>query len=255
MTLLFKYHRAVQGLKRHSHLAYRALFAALLSFLFLGYSSLAQSGNSAGGHASAPRATASIHPATGSVIPRTGSVAPPTAAHSGSGSASSSNPQHSHPPHNPGRPNPQYYAGGVAYYPYYVPMPYADDGTNGNADANDDAQYQGGPTVFDRRGLGADSYVPVGDPGPDSALQASNDVPPQPASDASSDSQDPTTLVFKDGHQLEVDNYAIVGQTLYDMTPGHPRKIALSDLDLPATQKQNDNQGVAFQLPASLLGN
>jgi hypothetical protein len=56
-------------------------------------------------------------------------------------------------------------------------------------------------------------------------------------------------LVFKDGHALEVDNYAIVSQTLYDLTPGHARKIALADLDLPATEKQNDDRGVTFQLP------
>ena len=55
--------------------------------------------------------------------------------------------------------------------------------------------------------------------------------------------------MFKDGHQIEVDNYAIVSQTLYDLTRGHPRKIALADLDLPATQKQNDDHGVSFQLP------
>jgi hypothetical protein len=56
-------------------------------------------------------------------------------------------------------------------------------------------------------------------------------------------------LVFKDGRKLEVGNYAIVGATLFDLTPGHTRKVALADLDLEATRQQNDDRGVAFQLP------
>jgi hypothetical protein len=68
-------------------------------------------------------------------------------------------------------------------------------------------------------------------------------------------SQHPTTLVFKDGHQIEVGNYAIVSQTLYDLTPGRPRRIALADLDLSATEKQNDDHGVVFQLPPSAQAN
>jgi len=62
-------------------------------------------------------------------------------------------------------------------------------------------------------------------------------------------------LIFKDGHQLEIENYAIVNQTLYDLTPGHRRKIALADLDLPATQKQNDDHGVPFDLPPQAQAN
>jgi hypothetical protein len=62
-------------------------------------------------------------------------------------------------------------------------------------------------------------------------------------------------LVFKDGRKLEVGNYAIVGSTLFDLTPGHPRKVALSDLDLDATRQQNDEHGVIFQLPPSAQAN
>jgi len=84
------------------------------------------------------------------------------------------------------------------------------------------------------------------------------DAPAEGASGADSASEPPprpTTLVFQDGHQLEVDNYAIVSQTLYDLTPGHPRKIALADLDLAATEKQNDEHGICFQLPPSPQAN
>jgi hypothetical protein len=62
-------------------------------------------------------------------------------------------------------------------------------------------------------------------------------------------------LVFKDGHKLEVGNYAIIGQTLFDMTPGHARKVPLADLDLEATRRQNDDRGITFQLPISSKAN
>ena len=65
------------------------------------------------------------------------------------------------------------------------------------------------------------------------------------------DDEPQTTLVFKDGQQLDVANYAIVGNTLYDLTPGHRRKIALAELDLSATAKENDGRGIDFQLPPS----
>lgn len=136
--------------------------------------------------------------------------------------------------------------GGI--YAYGVPYAYADDSNAADQgyDATDDSNYQGGPTVFDRRGSGAQSYVPPVENVPAPHEQADASVPePQPV-------QPLTVLVFKDGHKLEVGNYAIVGTTLFDMTPGHPRKIALADLDLDATQKQNDDRGVVFQLPPSL---
>jgi hypothetical protein len=34
-----------------------------------------------------------------------------------------------------------------------------------------------------------------------------------------------------------------------DLTRGHSRKIPLTDLDLEATRKQNDDRGVTFQVP------
>ena len=64
-----------------------------------------------------------------------------------------------------------------------------------------------------------------------------------------------TVLVFRDQHQNEIQNYAIVGQTLFDLTPGHSRKVALADLDLEATQKQNDDRGVSFQIPPASQAN
>jgi len=145
---------------------------------------------------------------------------------------------------------------------YAVAVPYTADVLDNGASDDNDPNYQGGPTVFDRRGSGPDSYIPSvsqspdqEQPGPDAATAETEDAP---APDLNSDAQPPpapTVLIFKDGHQLEIDNYAIVGQTLYDLTPGHSRKVALVDLNLPATQKQNDDRGITFDLPPSAQAN
>jgi hypothetical protein len=141
------------------------------------------------------------------------------------------------------------------YYPYYG-SGYGDSpdsyGMDSPPDAESDSDYQGGPTIFDRRGRGAEDYVPpVKDTAPPQSSQAApSSEPPAPETP-----QVPTVLVFKDGHQSEVENYAIFGQTLFDLTPGHRRKIALADLDLVATEKQNDDRGVTFQLPPGTQAN
>ncbi len=63
-----------------------------------------------------------------------------------------------------------------------------------------------------------------------------------------------TVLVFRDEHKQEVQNYAIVGQILWNFNPQHTQKIPLSDLDLPATTKANDERGVDFHVPGTREG-
>src|SRR5436309_649352 len=58
----------------------------------------------------------------------------------------------------------------------------------------------------------------------------------------------PTVLVFRDGHRMEMQNYAIVGQTLWVFDERAATKIPLSDLDLDATQKENRGSGFRFPL-------
>lgn len=60
-----------------------------------------------------------------------------------------------------------------------------------------------------------------------------------------------TVLVFRDQHQQEIRNYAIVGQTLWNFAPQHTQKIPLSELDLAATEKANDDRGITFSVPSS----
>ena len=146
-----------------------------------------------------------------------------------------------------------------AYYPYYpVIDPYVYGGPlDSGAAPNDDDQYQGGPTIFDRRGNGdryPNDYQPRLSPRQSDGSQTADavapprpDAPPEPA-------QPDTVLVFKDGHKQEVSNYAIVGGNLFDLSSGRRQKIALADLDLTATQKANEQNGVDFKLPALPAG-
>lgn len=151
-----------------------------------------------------------------------------------------------------------FYRGGaiyaVPYYysPYGMEEPSEEENAQQNAEQPAD-EYRGGPTIFDRRGPGTPSQ-PILDKyaqheeAEASALAAT--APPAPAAAPEPPQDQPqTVLVFKDGHQLEVQNYAIVGSTLYDLTPGRNHKIAVADLDLAATAKQNDDRGIDFELP------
>ncbi len=61
---------------------------------------------------------------------------------------------------------------------------------------------------------------------------------------------DPTVLVFSNGKRQEVTNYAIMGDTLYVFDEGR-KKIALTDLNIPATVKANEDRGMEFKVPAS----
>ena len=58
-----------------------------------------------------------------------------------------------------------------------------------------------------------------------------------------------TILVFRDGRRSEIQNYAIVGQTLWVLTERRARKVAMSDLDVEATRKLNADRGVEFRTP------
>lgn len=79
---------------------------------------------------------------------------------------------------------------------------------------------------------------------PSTARQQQQPAQPSPA----------TVLIFRDQHQEQVQNYAVVGQTFWNFTSGRTQKIPLSELDLPATQKANEAQGTEFRLPASSEG-
>ena len=59
-----------------------------------------------------------------------------------------------------------------------------------------------------------------------------------------------TVLIFRDGHQAEVHNYAAVGQVLWIFSEERARKVPLAELDLDATRKANEERGVEFAVQA-----
>jgi hypothetical protein len=151
----------------------------------------------------------------------------------------------------PHRPHHQFFPGGipVVAVPYAVPYAYPVEVPVVVPDDYEAEEYNGGPTIFDRRGPGPSNRR---DEERYSARRDETDSAPA-ATPAAKDepvaSQPDTRLVFKDGHTVDVSNYAIIGPLLYDLTPGHPRKIALADLNLTATAKQNDDRGIDFKVP------
>lgn len=135
------------------------------------------------------------------------------------------------------------YYGGYAYAPYAYPYYLNDDDYSDSADYREPASdYRNNDyrDNDDRQVLEQDYRARLDRP----QAQASEHSPEPVASQPS------TVLVFKDGRQEEVLNYAIVGSTLYDLSDGRSKKVQLADLDLSATAKENDERGVEFRLPA-----
>jgi hypothetical protein len=62
----------------------------------------------------------------------------------------------------------------------------------------------------------------------------------------------PTILVYRDGRQSEVQNFAIQGKTLWVFGGQTTRKVPLSDLDLDVTKKLNEDRGVEFVSEGSI---
>jgi hypothetical protein len=132
--------------------------------------------------------------------------------------------------------------------PYYIPM----DGYG--------YDYVGGPDVYSGPPIGPDAMMhmvveqpPVRYPyaQPDPAPGRPDYAPPTPQPPAAvrdAKPNEPSVLVFRDGHQQEVSNYAIMGQNVYVFDKGS-RKIALADLDVAATVKANDERGLDFNIP------
>jgi len=137
------------------------------------------------------------------------------------------------------------------YIPYAVPYATEADDDSPAADSPDIDS----PDVEDVQAPGAPNHDTATEPAGDRKSASKADASAKPTREPEDPvaAQPSTVLVFKDGHRSEVLNYAIVGDTLFDfdLADGRTRKILVSDLDLPATRKANDERGVDFQIPAS----
>lgn len=140
--------------------------------------------------------------------------------------------------------------GDIVAVPYAYPVYVMDPGID---DSMEEEDYRGGPTVFDRRGRGEEYYRPRARDEEDYRRRPESDSvnEQQPRPEQPVQAQPPTVLVFKDGHQSQVLNYAIVGDNLFELSNGRSIKIALAELDVPATQKENDQRGVDFKVPVA----
>jgi hypothetical protein len=74
-------------------------------------------------------------------------------------------------------------------------------------------------------------------------------APPLAHQEARTEVVPPTVLVFRDQRKQEVQNYAIVGQTLWIFSPERTQKVPLTEVDIDATQKANEDRGVDFRVP------
>jgi hypothetical protein len=140
-------------------------------------------------------------------------------------------------------------------YGYPYAYPYAGGGIDpywwwDSGSPNDNYQEQQGQTES-ADNMSAGNYE--AQPG-DQDAYARPPSPSAPQQDERTEAPPPTVLVFRDQHRQEVQNYAIVGQTLWSFAPQHTQKILLADLDLPATTKVNDERGVDFRVPSTGQG-
>ena len=145
---------------------------------------------------------------------------------------------------------------GYGFYPYgsYIPSPLSYAGFP--------SDYQSGPSTAE---------APPEEYGPEDEGQAypGPGYPPSPGPGygpgygqgsgraengppaAREEPQLPTVLVYRDGHQMEIQNYAIAGRMIWVFGDQITRKIALADLDVPKTKQLNDKRGVEFDVPES----
>jgi hypothetical protein len=76
-----------------------------------------------------------------------------------------------------------------------------------------------------------------------------SDPPPPPAPPPDVPDGPTTILVFRDGTHTEVMNYAIMGDALFELDAHVTKKHPLSEIDIPATIKLNNERGVTFLTP------
>lgn len=152
------------------------------------------------------------------------------------------------------------YPGWYGYYDPYWYDPYwfwdssGDDDQNDDSNGQYDGQYQNYSPSYEMQGSDNENDQSLEE---QSAREnAEQDYyarsrPNEPLHSELTAPSAPTTLVFRDQHKQEIQNYAIIGQTLWSFTDQRTQKIPLSELDIPATQKANEDHGVNFRVPAA----
>ena len=84
-------------------------------------------------------------------------------------------------------------------------------------------------------------------PSPQSTASQSTTSPPNTqAMPDPAPPQPPITVVLKGGHNMQVQNYAVMGQTFWDFSSQPARKIPLSSIDVPASVNASNASGAEF---------
>jgi len=159
------------------------------------------------------------------------------------------------------------HSGGYVYVPYAyaVPVEVGPDDVAPEEAGQPAEPDPPAPTVFEHRAnvqpagnssdpaRYGDHYLDSREPRANSADTTADPTPKHLNLSPVSEEKIPVVIVFKDGHQQEINNgnYAIVGEMLYDLSGPIAHKIKLADLDLEQTVQMNEQRGVEFNLPAS----
>lgn len=138
------------------------------------------------------------------------------------------------------------YPGAYPYYPYSYPYSDTYDAYYSSAYDNRGLQNEVADLRAEVRGLQDQQDQLLAERARERRGQQSAAAPPPSAPEAP---HPPTILVFRDGKRTEVQNYAIIGQTLWVLSEQRSRKIPLSDLDLDATVRLNEQRGGEFPVP------
>lgn len=120
------------------------------------------------------------------------------------------------------------------------------------------------PILIERQGNGwvqISGYKEAPDSGQAGPVKTGQAAPPGALASSRESAQlvseiPPAVLVFRDGHQEEVKSYTIIGNVLYAKADywasgEWTRKIAIANLDVPATLKLNQDHGYRFRLPSN----
>jgi hypothetical protein len=146
----------------------------------------------------------------------------------------------------------------VYSYPYPYPYPVYPDAQPTDEQPDYSDQQQDEPparTIYERRSnvQPAPNPTPSGDSYADRYAGSSERAPePQAQNTSPVPEPIPIVIVYKDGREKQIENYAIVGDTLYDVGNLVSHKIKLADLDLNLTIQKNEERGVEFNVPPSL---
>lgn len=126
---------------------------------------------------------------------------------------------------------------------------------------HDDVEYDNsryGEHYFDsREDRHRERRGPDGDDAPEESTEEAGPAAQPSATARSRGAEEPSAvLVLRDGRRLEMANYAITDQAVYHLAPGvRARRIRLTEIDLPATRRLNQELGLDFRLPWEKQGN